>query len=58
MRIFGVPGDNDAYGINMWLLIPESLMELEENRDIPNLAWLGTLGLIAATVRIGYAYTF
>lgn len=58
MRIFGVPGDNDAYGINMWLLIPESLMELEKNRDIPDLARLGTLGLIAATVRIGYAYTF
>jgi hypothetical protein len=58
MHVNEVPNDNDAYEMDSLLIVPYTLIQLEKGRDVPGLARLVTLGLVAATVRIGYAYTF
>ncbi len=58
MHVNEVPNDNDAYEMDSLLIVPYTLIQLEKGRDVPGLAKLVTLGLAAATVRIGYAYTF
>ena len=58
MHLFGVPGDDDAYSIDAWMLFPKSFIELEKNQDIPGVTKLAALLLVGATVRVGYAYTF
>ena len=57
-HVFSVPNDNDGYGFSSVLWIPQTLVELEEARDIDGFARLTTLGLVAATLRIGYVYAF
>ena len=57
-HVFSVPNDNDGYGFSSVLWIPQTLIELEEAREMDGFAKLATLGLVAATLRIGYVYTF
>ena len=57
-HVCSVPNDNDGYGFSSVLWIPQTLIELEEARDMDGFAKLATLGIVAATVRIGYVYTF
>ena len=57
-HVCSVPNDNDGYGFSSVLWIPQTLIELEEARDMDGFAKLATLGIVAATLRIGYVYTF
>ena len=57
-HVCSVPNDNDGYGFSSMLWIPQTLIQLEEGQDLDGLARLATLGLVAATLRIGYTYTF
>jgi len=58
MHVNEIPNDDDGYAIDSLLIVPYTFIQLEEGRETPGLAKLITLGLLAATVRIGYAYTF
>ena len=57
-HVCSVPNDNDGYGFSSVIWIPQTLIELEEARDMDGFAKLATLGIVAATVRVGYVCTF
>ena len=58
LHVCEVPGDNDGYAIDTELWIPYSIKQIEISRDIPNLARYVTIGLVAASLRFGYVYSF
>ena len=58
LHVCEVPDNNDGYAIDTELWVPYSFKQIEISRDIDNLALYATVGLVAASLRFGYVYSF
>ena len=58
LHVCEVPNNNDGYAIDTELWVPYSFKQVEISRHIDNLALYATVGLVAASLRFGYVYSF
>lgn len=58
LHVCAVPNNNDGYAIDTELWVPYSFKQIEISRHIDNLALYATVGLVAASLRFGYVYSF
>lgn len=58
LHVCAVPNNNDGYAIDTELWVPYSFKQIEISRHIDNLVLYATVGLVAASLRFGYVYSF
>ena len=58
LSILGVPGNNNAYTISSFFIVPGTFREIEVNGGMPGVTGYAVAAASVMPVKIGYIYTF